>query len=470
MVAFVSLIIASALDSALWWQFGAVVVILALTQLFVNRIHKSATKSNETAEIQELISYSEDQPSKIQKLSGLIAVFWPALVLIIAIISSVISFNRGEQISYCLTVFSAVLLLTQAQAVSKTAPLAISFALRAAASYGILILNRSKFEASAKARLVLFLKTGILTESTEVVNSIHLAVNSTLKDEHKLLALAASVESTSEHFYAVAILKAANKAELKVSKAKQIRVILGYGVEGIVSGQEVLVGSTSLLIHRNIRMEVQDLIYADEQTSKGYSIVCVVVNGMLEGILRFRDTVSPSAANAVYNVARERVRVGLITGDSAGTARSVAEQVNISEYYSELDPQRKAAFIQAEQTKGSKVAVIGDLYSDALALNQADMSIAFGSIDNVSSANCDVLVLGGQTEPASKVISLSLNLLKKTRLGLIFALSYGVLSLGLFVAIESPLQVVSLPVLATLLGSCSMVFVTLNAYSLRKLK
>jgi P-type E1-E2 ATPase len=465
-----SLLVVAILDASQWWQFGVVILLLTLTQLFITRVNGLATKPNDSAEIQELICYAQSQPSRVQKIIEKVALYWPGLVLVMAILALVIEANSGKGVSACLTVFAAVLLLTQVQTISSNLPMAISVALRAAANAGILIMNRSKFESGAKLKLVLFIKTGILTDSTEAVNAIHLAVNSTIKDEHKLLVLAASVESASEHVFALAIIKAANKADLKIAKPKQIRVIPGYGVQGNVSGKEVLVGSTSLLIQRNIRMEVQDLIYADENTSKGYPIVCIVVDGKLEGLLRFRDTVNPSSVNAVYNVAKDRIRVGLLTGDSAGTAKSVSEQVNISEYYPELDPQRKAGFVRSEQNKGSKVAVFGDLNSDALALNQADLSIAFGSLEDVSSANCDVLIVSSDLEIASKVIRLSMQLQKKIRLGIVFALSYGVVSLGLFVAIVSPLQAIALPAVATLLGSLSLVFVMLNVFSLRKLK
>lgn len=470
LLAVIAILVAAIFDLEQLWQFGLVIIPIALTQLFVNRVHSLAAKSNDSAEIQELINYAESQPSKIQKIIEKVAAYWPAFVSVMAVIAVVIGASAGGAITSCLMMFAAVLLLTQVETISISVPMAVSIALRAAANSGILILNRGKFESAAKLNLVLFLKTGVLTDSTEAVNAIRLAVNSTMKDEHKLLALAASVESASEHVFALAITKAANKAELKIVKPKQIRTIPGYGVEGNVSGKEVLVGSISLLLQRNIRMEVQDLIYADENTSKGYSIVCVVVDGKLEGLLRFRDILRPSSVQAVYNVAKQRIRVGLITGDSAGTAKSIAEQANIAEYYPELDPQRKAGFVLSEQNKGSKVAVVGDINSDALVINQADLSIAIGSLEDIDSANCDVLVVSSDPEVASRVISLSVLIRKKIRLGLIFALSYGVLSLGAFIAIVSPLQVVALPAGATLLGSLSLVFEMLNAFSLRKLK
>jgi hypothetical protein len=469
-LAVVALLIAAILDVNQWWQFGVVIILLILTQLFTNYVTGIATSPNESASVQELISKAEAQPSKLQNVVEKVAFFWPGLVLLMAMVALVLETKGGASISSCLVVFAAVLLLTKAQTITRIVPLSVAVALRSAAIAGIQILNRSKFESATKLKLVLFIKTGLLTDSTESVNAIHLAVNSTIKDEHKLLALAAGVESASEHVLALAIRKAADKAGLKIAKPQQVRLIPGYGVEGNISGKEVLVGSAALLIQRNIRMEVQDLIYADENTSKGYSIVCVVVDGKLEGLLRFRDTVRPSALNAVYNVARERIRVGLMTGDSAGTAKSIAEQVNISEYYAELDPQRKADFVLSEQNKGATVAVFGDFHSDSLALNQADLSLAFGSEQDLALANCDVLITSSELEIASKVISWSVQLNKRIRLGLIFALSYGVLALGSFVAIVSPLQVVALPVVATLLGSLSLVFVMLNAYSLRKLK
>ncbi len=194
----------------------------------------------------------------------------------------------------------------------------------------------------------------------------------------KLLALAASVESLSEHAFGKAITRSAENSNLRITKPKDFREFPGFGVEGLVSGKRVLVGSTALLLQRNIRMEVQELIYADESTKSGYSIVCVVVDGVLEGILRFTDVVKESSVDAVYLVARERIRVGIITGDSAGTAQQKAEQLNISEVYGELSPEFKAMFVSSQQAKGALVGAIANPDTDSALLDQADVSIALG--------------------------------------------------------------------------------------------
>jgi P-type E1-E2 ATPase len=302
------------------------------------------------------------------------------------------------------------------------------------------------------------------------VNAVHLSVNSSFVDESKLLALAASVESMSEHVFAKAIRKSADTANLKITKAKDFKEYPGLGVEANVAGQQVLVGSIALLIQRNIRMEVQELVYADESTKSGYSIICVLVDGVLEGLLRFSDVLKPNSAQAVYLIAKERIRVGIATGDSAGTAQRKAEQVAISEVYAELSPARKALFVESEQAKDVRVGVIADSKTDFAVLEQADMSIALGEDLELDSTEADVLVRSDDPALAAQVIALSARLRTRTNLGLGFGLSYGVLSLASFVAIVSPLQVVTSPAIAALLGSLSVLFVTLNAYSLGKLK
>jgi P-type E1-E2 ATPase len=217
-------------------------------------------------------------------------------------------------------------------------------------------------------------------------------------------------------------------------------------------------------------MEVQELIYADESTNSGYSVVCVVVDGHLEGLFTFSDLLKATSAQAVYTVALDRIRVGLITGDSAGTAQNKANELNISEVYAELTPDRKVAFVSAEKAKGSIVGVIGNITTDAGLLSAADLSIALLGESEELADSADVLVSGEDPELAAQVVALSARLRRKINLGLGIGLGYGVLSLVSFVAIVSPLQVGALPALAALLGSLSVLLVSTNAYSVGKLK
>lgn len=469
-LALVSLFIAAILNPDLWIQFGIAVSIVLLTMLFVARVEKVTRRPGESIEAQILIEAAESQVSRKERVIKQIAKFWPALALLAAGTSVVLSTGTEFNLSFTLAIYSSVLLLTDVKSLALTIPVAVSNALRAGTSTGILIRNRKAFESAARLDLLLFTKSGLLTEHPRGVNAVHLAANSTIRDESKLLSLAASVESISEHAFSKAISKSASNSNLRLTKPKDFREYPGLGFEGSVSGRQVLVGSTELLIQRNIRMEVQDLIYADECTKRGYSIVCVVVDGVLEGLLRFSDVIKPTSAQAVYLVAKERIRIGIATGDSAGTAKHTAEQLAISEVYAELSPTRKALFVQAEQAKGTRVGAIADPLSDSELLRQVDLSIALGEDLDRASVEADVLVRSDDPELAARVISLSARLRRRVNLGLGFGLGYGVLSLVAFVAIVSPLQVETSPAIAALLGSLSVLFVTLNAYSLGKLK
>jgi len=469
-MALISLLIAAVLNPDLWVQFGVVVSLLLLTLMFVARVEKVASRPGESIDAQILIESAEKESSRKEKVVNQIAKYWPAGALLAAGISVALATGDDFNLSFALTVFASVLLLTDSKALSLTIPVAISNALRTATATGILVRNRKAFESAARLDLLLFTKSGLLTDYPRGVNAVHLAANSTFGDENKLLALVASVESLSEHALSKAISKSADNSNLKITKPKDFKEYPGLGVEGNVAGRQVLIGSTSLLIQRNIRMEVQDLIYADDSTNNGYSIVCVVVDGVLEGLLRFSDVVKPNSAQAVYLVAKQRIRVGLVTGDSAGTANNKAKQLAIAEVYAELSPTRKALFIEAEQSKGSRVGAIADPLTDLELLRQADLSIALGEDLKLDSVEADVLVRSDDPELAAQAIALSARLRRRVSFGLGFGFGYGVLSLASFIAIVSPLQVETSPAIAALLGSLSVLFVTLNAYSLGKLK
>ena len=469
-LAVLALFVATLLNPTLWLQFGIVLVLVFLSNLFLLRVNRLVGQPVESHELQQVIVAAENHKSKIEIIAGKVAMYWPAFALVMALAGVGLSIGNQSDLSYALIVFSTLLLLSYGQVIAMAVPVAVSRALRLAAESGIIIRNRSAFERAAKLTLVLFTKGGVLTTAPTGVNEIRLASNSTFKDEHKLLSIAASVESMSHHAFALAISKSASKSNLKVTKPKDFIEIPGYGVQGVVGGSQVLVGSTALLIQRNIRMEVQELIYADESTKSGFSVVCVVVDGQLEGLLRFSDLLKSTSAQAVYTVALERIRVGIITGDSAGTAQNKATELNVSEVYAELSPERKAAFVSAEKAKGSSVGIIADPATNAGLLATADLSIALIGESGELAESADVLVRGVDPELAAQVVALSARLRRKINLGLGIGLGYGVLSLVSFVAIVSPLQVAALPAVAALLGSLSVLLASINAYSVGKLK
>jgi len=462
-VALLALLGAAIFTSDLWIQFGIALAFVTLNLLVTARVNRFITEPFGSPEEQVLIDLATQEVSDKERKVALLAKYWPAVTLVFAIVAVVLSAGGQFNLVSALTVFAACLLITNSQALALVVPFGFSRTIRLAFTSGIVIRSRAAFEKLAKVKLLLFTKGGVLTELPKGVNSVRLSTKTSFKDESKLLALAASVE----HAFAKAITRSAENSNLRITKPKEFREFPGFGVEGVVSSKRVLVGSTALLLQRNIRMEVQELIYADESTKSGYSIVCVVVDGVLEGILRFTDVVKESSVHAVYLVAKERIRVGLITGDSAGTAQHKAEQLNISEVYGELSPELKAMFVSTQQSKGALVGVIADPVTDSSLLDQADVSVALGTS---VSESADVSVASDDPERAAVVVALSARLRKKTSQSLAIALGYSLVSLVSFVAIVSPLQVVTPPAVTAMLGSLSLIVVTLNTYSLRKLK
>ena len=466
-IALLALLVAAILNADLWIQFGVAVAFVALNLLITSRVNRLITEPFGSPVEQELVTLATQEVSDKERKVALLAKYWPAGALVLGINSVVLSAGEQFNLVSALTVFAACLLLTNSKVLSLVIPFGFSRTIRLAFTSGVVIRSRVAFEKLAKVNLLLFTKGGVLTELPKGVNSVRLSTKTSFKDESKLLALAASVESLSQHAFAKAITRSAENSNLRITKPKEFREFPGFGVEGLVSGKRVLVGSTALLLQRNIRMEVQELIYADESTKSGYSIVCVVVDGVLEGILRFTDVVKESSVDAVYLVARERIRVGIITGDSAGTAQHKAEQLNISEVYGELSPELKAMFVSSQQAKGALVGAIANPDTDSALLDQADVSIALGEH---GSDTADVSISGEDPETAALAVALSARLRKKTKQSLAIGLGYSLVSLGAFVAIVSPLQVVTPPAITAMLGSLSLIVVTLNTYSRRKLK
>jgi P-type E1-E2 ATPase len=469
-LAIAALAVSTILDIGLWPEFVFVLIFVLGTHAFVSRFSRMIYRSENSAELQNLLNSAKNSPSLQENIFKRLSKVWPLVTIAFGVIAFVLSFRLGGNATQAFSNLAAAALITNSGTFSLIVPLAISRVMRGCYDLGLFVQKRSGFEKLASSNLVLFTKRGVLTEAPNEVESIWLAANSRLKDESQILSLAASVESLSSHLLARAVVDTAIARKIKITKAKKFIAVPGYGVQGVVGERRVLIGSPALLVQRNIRMEIQELIYAEESTAQGYSVVCVVVDDVLEGLFRFRDELKPSSAQAVYLIARERIRVGILSGDTAATCQSKASHIAVAEVYSECSRERKLQFLNGQANQGVRVALVSSSEANKELLDKADTSISLSSSPTYIADGLDVLVLGADPELASLAIYASRELRRRTRKSIGFAVSYGLSSLIAFVAIVSPLQVAYAPVLAAMLGSLSVLTVTLIVYPLGKLK
>jgi Cu2+-exporting ATPase len=324
------------------------------------------------------------------------------------------------------------------------------------------------FEQAAKLHAVLFDKTGTLTYGKRGVSAIRIANKSKLQDEDKILAIAASVEFNSEHSLAKAIVDAADKRNLKLKPIKNFEALAGKGVSAKVGKFEVLVGSPALLVERNIRMEVIDLVWADQATGSGSTVICVVVDGVLEGLFKFGDLIRESSAEAVYELQRERIRVGILTGDARGVADYVAKEISVGEVFAEALPWQKTEVIKNMQKDKSVVGFVGDGVNDAPALAQADVSFAVGAGTNVAIESAGIVLISDDPTAVVRAVKLSKRVRAKSLQNLWWAAGYNILAIPLAAGLFMPLGLVLTPALGAVLMSLSTLIVAINAQTLRK--
>lgn len=421
------------------------------------------------SQILKLVEQAQQSKSKTQRLADQAAGWLFYVALLAAFITAIYwAINGSQSIDFVLERIVTVLVIACPHALGLAIPLVTSITTAKAATSGLLIRNRQMFEQAAKLHAVLFDKTGTLTEGRRGVSAVRIANKSKLQDEDKILAMAAALEFQSEHSIGRAIVQAANERELKLPKVTKFEALAGKGVSGKVGRYEVLVGSPALLVERNYRMEVIDLVWADQATASGSTVICLVVDGILEGLIKLGDVIRQSSAEAVYELQRERIRVGILTGDARGVAEYVAKEISITEVYAEALPWQKTEVIKKIQSDKSVVGFVGDGINDAPALAQADVSFAIGAGTNVAIESAGIVLISDDPAAVVRAVKLSKRVRSKSLQNLWWAAGYNILAIPLAAGLFMPLGLVLTPALGAVLMSLSTLIVAVNAQTLRK--
>lgn len=282
-----------------------------------------------------------------------------------------------------------------------------SSTLARAAQIGLTIVDPSQFELAADVDVVLFNKAGTLTSPIRRVIKSRLAYGSPLTTQSELLALAAGVEAHSQHPIATSIVEEAQRQKLALPEVHDVRAVPGLGVAGVLNGETILLGGPGLLTSRNIPIYVDDLVRSDAANQLGHSVVYVVQNSQLIGMVELSETVLPEAIEIVNQLHAKKIRVAMVTGDATGVAQNVAEQLRIAEVFAEIIPSRKADVVRKLKSDGSKVAFVGRLDLDSMALSEAHVGIAIDSDGTADSTAAGLHLKSTGTQVVLQTILLS---------------------------------------------------------------
>ena len=307
-----------------------------------------------------------------------------------------------------------------------------------AQALGLKITDPAQFELAADVEVVLFNKAGTLTSPIRRVVKSRLAYGSPLTLQSELLALAAGIEVHILHPIATSIVEEAERQKLEIPNVVDARSIPGQGASGVLNGEAVFIGGPALLTAKNIPIYVDDLVRSDSANQLGHTVIYVVQNSQLLGMIELSETVLPEAAELVNAFHARKIRVAMITGDATGVAKHVAEQLNIAEVFAEIAPSRKADVVRKLKSDGSKVAFVGNLDTDALALSEAQIGIATDSDGNTNSTAAGLHLRNSGMAEVLQVILLSKRARAANTQKIISIFATAIILIGLVVVLVSP--------------------------------
>jgi Cu+-exporting ATPase len=307
-------------------------------------------------------------------------------------------------------------------------------------------------------------KTGTLTEGKPRLAQVFTYSGF---DERELLRLTASLERGSEHPLAASIVSGALEHGIELAKAQSFESLTGKGVAGEVDAQHVALGNASFM--KELGVDLSDAVTrAEELRANGQTVVFVVVNRKLAGIVCVEDPIKESALDAINQLHHEGIRIVMLTGDSKTTAQSVAARLGIDQVIAEVLPDQKAAVVKQLQSEQRIVAMAGDGINDAPALAQADVGIAMGTGTDVAMKSADLTLVKGDLRGIVRARLLSRKTMKNIKQNLFFAFVYNSLGVPLAAGVLYPVFGLLLsPMIAAAAMSFSSVSVIVNALRLR---
>ncbi|MBG7601729.1 MAG: heavy metal translocating P-type ATPase [Gammaproteobacteria bacterium] len=433
----------------------------------------SVTRLGEETTLAMIVSMvKQAQLSKpaIAKLVDRVSAIFVPSAIIIAILAFIawLLFGPQPQMAYALTAGIAVLVIACPCALGLATPIAIMVGTGRAAQLGMLIRNSDALQSAAHITHLVVDKTGTLTEGRPSVTDIH-TIGALDKD--RLLQLALSLESGSEHPLALAIQRSAQQQAVEALPCVDFQSISGRGISGEIDGQRYVLGNAQLLDEQSIDIEDHWRRIAAQQASQGGTPIWLANSDSLLGLLILKDPVRKESAAAIRELHRQGLQVVMCSGDNQATAKAVGESLGVNTIFSELLPEQKLEVIRDLQQQGHKVGMVGDGVNDAPALARADTGFAIGSGTDVAIESADITLAGDSLMNVSNAIAISSATLRNIKQNLFGAFIYNVVGIPLAAGVFFPLTGWLLnPMFASFAMAMSSVTVVTNANRLRFFK
>ena len=409
------------------------------------------------AQIVDFVKKAQTSRAPIQDLTDKISgIFVPAVVILGLLTFWVWFVLLGDSFVTSLLYGVAVLIIACPCALGLATPTALMVGTGRSAKMGILLKNGTVLQEIQKVQTVVFDKTGTLTEGKPVVTDV-------IGDEREVLSLAASLEDVSQHPLAQAIVNRASELGISLYPVENFQALHGKGVTGTINGKQVLLGNAKLLADLAIPHDYQERFDLLEKEAK--TVVFLSVDGQLKGLIALQDVPKENAKEAIAKLKKRGLRTVMLTGDNAGVAHAIAEQIGIEEVIANVLPEEKAHEIHKLQKNG-KLAFVGDGINDAPALSVADVGIAMGSGTDIAIESADLVLTSNNLLGLARAFDMSKKTFNRILLNLFWASIYNLIGIPIAAGVFSELGLVLNPELAGLAMAFSSVSVLISSLML----
>ncbi|MEZ0482112.1 heavy metal translocating P-type ATPase [Planococcus sp. SSTMD024] len=408
-----------------------------------------------------VVKEAQESKSRTQDLTNRAAKWLFYLALVAGFATLFAWLTLGYAFDIAIERMVTVMVITCPHALGLAAPLVVAVSTSISAKQGLLIRNRADFEGARNLNAVVFDKTGTLTKGEFGVTDI---IASDGYTEEQVLQLAAAIEQNSEHPIATGIVQSAKDRNLTVGKVTDFESITGKGIQGQVDGRKINAVSPGYIKGENLPYDEQIFNDLSEQ---GKTVVFILVDDKLAGMIALADMVRDTAKQAVAALKEKGIHSIMLTGDNQKVANWVAAQLGIDEVYAEVLPDDKANQIKKIKDQGWRVAMTGDGVNDAPALATADLGIAIGAGTDVAMETADVVLVKSNPNDVVALIDLSKKTYRKMVQNLWWATGYNIFAIPLAAGVLAPWGIVVSPAVGAVFMSLSTVIVAINAKLLK---
>ncbi len=472
-------------------QIGDNVVSGTINKNGILKIRPTKVGENTTlSQIIKLVEEASNSKAPISKIADKVSLIFVPTVILISIITAIVWILVGQSFEFALTSAIAVLVISCPCALGLATPVAIMVGTGKGAENGILIKDAESLELLHKVDTVVFDKTGTITvgkpKVTDIITSQSLIGKTTLlnnfrvkiignenynlKVENELLKIAGSLEKSSEHPLAEAVLEKVLERKIDLEEVKDFETISGRGIKGKIQGKEYFGGNMAFMQENKINTEMLGEI-PENLYKEGKTLLYFAKENELIGLIAVSDIIKDSSIDAIKFLKDKNIDVVMLTGDNKLAAETIGKTLGIDNIISEVMPQDKEKEIEKLQSAGKKVAFVGDGINDSPALVRADVGLAIGSGTDIAIESADIVLIKNDLRDVDTAIELSKATINNVKLSLFWAFIYNIIGIPVASGLFYPMFGLKLnPMIGAAAMSLSSVCVVTNALRLRRFK